>query len=45
MRLGHPTSNNRVISARDVQSTVQRFLPKDRRVELIVLPEAKESRQ
>jgi zinc protease len=35
----------RTISARDVQSAVQRFLPQDRRVELVVLPEQKESRQ
>jgi zinc protease len=35
----------RAIAARDVQSAVQKHLPKDRRVELIVLPGSKETRQ
>ena len=35
----------RALSPQDVQAAVQRYLPKDRRVELIVMPETKETRQ
>ena len=32
----------RSLDATDISSIVQRYLPKDRRVEMIVLPEAKQ---
>ncbi len=32
----------RALSAEDIQSAIARFLPKDRRVELTVMPEAKQ---
>jgi zinc protease len=35
----------RALSPRDVQAAARRYLPRDRRVELIVLPETKEARQ
>jgi zinc protease len=35
----------RALSARDVQAAAQRYLPKEQRVELIVMPETQEARQ
>jgi hypothetical protein len=35
-------ARDRSLSAADVQSAVSHYLPKDRRVELNVLPEAKQ---